>query len=489
MIGKFIQLQIKSFFRSTSMKFNLAIKIILGIGIIFYSIMILFLGVAAFYGLQEAGYEPMETVNRYLIYWWLFDLVFRYILQKMPIMWVRPLLSLPIRRKTITNYLLGKSAVSFFNFYPALFFIPFSVTLLMNGYSVLGVITWNIAAMSITYFNNYLNLLVNNKNSVFAVVALLLVTLVGLQYFQILDITIYTLPIFYGFYSQLWTFIIPLVLLLIIYRINYRFYSRSMYLDAAVQSKSKRGETTEYTWLDRFGLMGTFLKNDLRLILRNKRAKKVTIMSFVFLLYGLLFYTNPHYRDSVFWLVFAGVFIPSGFLFTFGGLVPSWDSSHYPLMMTQNIKYREYITSKWWLMVIATLISMVISAFYLYFGTRFYLAILAGGFFSIGVNSHLTLWAGAYVKTPIDLEAGRTPFGNTKAFNGRTLLLSLPKIGLPFVIFLPFYYYFNSTTIGFIALSIFGLLGLLFRNKVFGIIEKTYKKEKYDTLSAYKQNE
>ena len=41
--------------------------------------------------------------------------------------------------------------------------------------------------------------------------------------------------------------------------------------------------------------------------------------------------------------------------------------------------------------------------------------------------------------------------------------------------------------LGFALVAIFGLAGLLFKNKVFGIVEKIYKSEKYKTLVAYKQ--
>jgi hypothetical protein len=50
--------------------------------------------------------------------------------------------------------------------------------------------------------------------------------------------------------------------------------------------------------------------------------------------------------------IFAGIFV-SWILITFGQFVPSWiDSAYYQLMMTQNIPYKGYLSSKWWLMVI-----------------------------------------------------------------------------------------------------------------------------------------
>lgn len=486
MISTFLKLEWKAFVRSSSFKANLAIKIILGIVGLFYSIMILFLGVAAYFGLKEEGLEPLLTINHYLIYWWAGDLLIRYMLQKTPIMRVRPFLALPISKKKITHYLLGKSAFSFFNIYPFLFFLPFSITLLINGYSVIGVLAWHFSLMALTYFNSYLNLAVNNKDGVFAALAIVLIGLGLLQYFQFLDITTYTAPVFQSFYNLPWLFLIVLGCTVLIYRYNFNYFYKSLYLDDAVKMRSKSAQINNYTWLDRFGVMGNFLKNDLRLILRNKRSRNTLWVSALFLFYGLLIFTAPSYENSNFWLIFAGIFISGGFLFTFGGFVPSWDSAYYPLMMSQNIKYKEYLNSKWWLMVIATLFAIILSVFYLLLGTKYYLAVVAGGIYNIGINAHITLLSGAFVKTPIDLSTGKKPFGDKKSFNAKTILLTIPKILLPIAIFYLFTWLYNETA-GFIAIALTGLIGLAFRNAVFRMIEKIYKKQKYDTLLAYKQ--
>lgn len=56
-------------------------------------------------------------------------------------------------------------------------------------------------------------------------------------------------------------------------------------------------------------------------------------------------------------LAFASIFVTGGFLMTFGQHVPSWDSEYYKLMMSQNIKYKLYLESKWMMLVVGTLLS------------------------------------------------------------------------------------------------------------------------------------
>ena len=485
MIKQFLLLEWKAFSRSASFKMNLFLKILLGVIAAFYLVMILFLGVGVFYLLKEKNLEPLSTVNKYLIYWWLADLMIRYFMQKSPVMYVKPFLAMPLKKGKIIHFLLGKSSVSFFNIYAAFFFVPFTIVLLINGYSVTGVLAWHLAMASLVYANNYLNLLMDNLDRLFIVVALVLVTFGILQYFRYLDITLYTAPVFQAFYDYPVIGFGMVLIPVFLYSYCFGYFKSILRTDEAVKAKEVEADTENFTWLEKFGTLGTFLKNDIKLIKRNKRSKSTVLISVLFLFYGLLIFTNDTYQGPT-WQLFAGLFVSGGFLFTFGGFVPSWDSAYYPLMMSQNIKYKEYLSSKWWLIVIATAISMILSAFYLVLGWEVYMAVIVGGIYNIGVNAHIVLLGGAYVKTPIDLTTGKKAFGDKKAFNVKTLLITLPKLILPLLIFYVFYKPWGIEA-GYLAVAILGILGLAFRNKVFTIIENVYKKEKYATLAAYKE--
>ena len=48
-------------------------------------------------------------------------------------------------------------------------------------------------------------------------------------------------------------------------------------------------------------------------------------------------------------------------------------------------------------------------------------------------------------------------------------------------------YFIYSPEIGCLLVALAGVLGFAFRNKMFSIIEKIYKIEKYATIAAYKQ--
>lgn len=485
MIKHFLNLEWKSFIRSASIKTNLAFKIIMILLFLYFAVLFVIVGIGAFYGLKKAGFEPLQTVNKFMIYYLLADLMMRYFLQKIPTLTIRPLLVLPIKKDTIVHFSLGKTLFSFFNLTHAFFFIPFSIVLLISGFDFLGVISWHLGILALILFLNFLNILINNKDFIFGIVATIVVGLIASQYYKLFDITLYTQSFFQGLYENIWMVFIPIAALAITYYFTFNFFKKDLTLDERLHIKKDLAKTENLNWLNQFGTLGTFLKNDIKLLKRNKRAKTTLYMSVFFLFYGLLFFTQDMYKGGVM-QAFAAVFVTGGFLINFGQFVPSWDSSYYQLMMTQSISYKEYLNSKWWLMVIGTAISMIIASFYIYFGWDIYVTILAVGIYNIGFNSFLVLFTGAYTRTAIDLESAKGAFGDKKAFNVKTLLFSLPQMIIPILLFWVGKM-LNNTYIGIALIGSFGILGLLFKSILFKQIEKIYIKEKYNAIAAYKQ--
>lgn len=487
MFKKFIMLEWKAFFRSASFSKNLAIKIILGFVGFIYAVGLLFSGIGLFYGLKEANLEPLYEVNKYLIYYFVMDLVVRLLLQKIPVMNIRPLLTLPIKSSTIVNFSLGKTYLSFFNMVHGFLFVPFSFILLYEGYDVMSVILWHLSITALLFINNFLNILLNNKDKLFILFFTVLIIFGTAQYYNLFDLTEYTVFFYDGLFHIKWMFLIPIIVLVGLYYITFNYFKSNLYLDAGLASKHDIAKTENLTWLNQFGVMGTFMKNDIKLIKRNKRSKTTIVMSVLFLFYGLLFFTGGiESYDNPAMHMFAGVFVSGGFLITFGQFVPSWDSAYYPLMMTQNISYRDYLNSKWWLMVIATAVTAIIASPYLYFGLHIYLMILVGAVYNIGVNALLVLLGGAYTKTPIDLASSKGAFGDKKAFNVKTMLFSIPQLLGPMA-FYALGHYLISPNAGLLFVALAGLLGLAFKNKAFDWIVKIYKTEKHATLDSYKQ--
>lgn len=480
-------LRIKSFLRSPLLATNIIISVLVAVYGFMFSIGMLIFGFATYFMLEESNLIPFEAVNKYLIYFFVADLLLRYLLQKFNANNIKTLLLTNISKDKIVRNILGKSVFSIFNIFGLLYFLPLiCIFLVKDGFSF-PLLIWGISCLLLLYMNNYLNLLLNKIDVVFYLFFGTAFMLGLLQYYNFFEITDYTYFFYKSFYNYPFL-IFPLVAILagIIYG-AYKNYLKNLYLDKGLETKQKEVQNLNLSWLDQFGSFGTFLKLDIKMLLRNKRSKSTMLMSFGFVFYGLLFFTNiTEIYNNSFMYMFAAIFVTGGFIFNFGNYIPSWDSSYYSLMMTQNITYNNYLKSKWLLMVLSTIICCFLSLFYLYFGLNIYLMILSGAIFNIGVNTHLVMLSGAFVKTPIDLSTNKNLMGDKSAFNVKSILLSLPKMLLPMFLY-AIGVLIKDETLGYILVSLAGIIGFAFRNYIFRQIEKVYKREKYSTLAAYKQ--
>ena len=487
MLKTLFSLELKSLFRSPTWKQNLWMRILIVFAILYFVLIFLSLGVGAYYIIEEAQIgEPFEVINRYLIYYIGFDIVFRYMMQPMPVTNVQPLLYQNIKKSTIVHFSMLKMLYSFFNWSHLFFLIPLSIILTVEGQAAGQVWGWSLSIYFLLLINNYLNVLVNQKNVVFGLVTSLVLGSASLQYFGIFDITPYTQVFFTSLFNQSWLIAVAFGLLVVIYYSAFRHFRTRMYLDAGLAKKSERTISISENYFSRFGKLGLILRNDVALILRNKRARQAVFAGFFFIFYGLLFFTGAVevYQGDT-WKLFAGIFVTGGFLFSFGQYVPSWDSQYYPLLMTQNITYVEYLKSKYTLIQVFTAITTILSSWYLIFGLEIFSFVLLGAIYNLTINSVIVLWGGAYVRTKIDLTSNKKAFGDKNAFNYKTLLLTLPKILLPVIIYGVFDYALGPIAAK-ISIVVVSIAGYFLKPYLFKTIISIYQKEKYATLKAYR---
>lgn len=484
MYKKLLSLEIKNFFRNKDLGTNIALKILMFFFMIMMCSVFFFGAIILHKYATKTNVDPLLLFSAYFVYYWAYDLVIRYFFQQMPTQNLKPFLTLNIKKKTLLNYTVIKTFTSFFNWGNLIFFIPFAVLLIRDGHSVSGVLMWLIGMMSIFYFNNFLNILLNGKDYVVYIVGLFFLLIAGADYYGYFKLSEVSQTVFHKLYQIPFLFLIPVAMMMIVGWLSYITLKENFYLDKGLELKKSVGKTQNIDFLNRYGAIGTFLNNDIRLLTRSKAAKNALLSSFLFLFYGLLMFSTPTYKTP-YMMMFLGLFVTGGFMFIFGQRVPGWDSSYYPLMMTSNVPYKKYLESKWWLLNVVTIVSMIIATFYIYFGWKVYITFFAAGLYNIGVNSHLTLLSGAFNKAPIDLNSKVKAMGEKNAFNLKTILITLPKIGLPMLVF-GIGNHFFGLTIGVCLIAILGIIGVLLRNKVFNQIVKTYRKEKYSTLSAFK---
>ncbi len=491
MISKFLSLEWKSFIRSASFGKSLAIKIVMGFFALYFILVFLALGFGLYPILQKTfpDQDPFIVVNGFIFFWFLGDLLLRFFLQKLPVMSVKPLLTIPIKRSSIVHFVLGKSAVSFFNFLPLFAIIPFSIILITKDYQLATVMTWAAAMILLTLINNFLNFIIESFSAEtelsFLPIIIFAGTLFGLNYFNIINISGALSTAMLAIVNNPLLLLILIVILIGLYLFNHKILIKKLYLDNSLKTKIKEVTTSDLGWTKRFGDSAPFMQLDLKLIWRNKRPRSAVFMLVFGLLYGLFFYPQPIYRDMPIMYGFIGVFVTGIFLINFGQFIPAWDSGYYKMLMSQNIKYEQYLKSKYTLMVLSVIIMFVLSIPYVYFGWKILVAHFAAAVYNIGVNSYVIMLGGSFNRKKIDLNQ-RAAF-NFQGTGAVQWLIGIPLLLLPLAIF-GLLSHFVSFYAGISALILLGVIGIIFHQKIMRFITNKYLDSKYEMIKAFNQD-
>lgn len=491
MIKHFINLEWKQYFRSSYWQKNLALNILMVFFALYFIVVFLALGFGLFPILKKIypDQDPFIIANGFLFFWIMVDLMMRFFLQKLPVMSVKPLLTLPIKRSTVVHYVLGKSALSFFNFLPLFAIIPFSIVLITQGYSAAMILTWMFTMIIVVLIINFLNFIIEALSAETELSFLPLIIVVGtlyaLDYFNVLPIKSAIGDALLAVANSPILILIPIAILLLCYWYNFKILREKLFLDSSLKSKVSEVKAADLSWTKRFGNIAPFMQLDLKLIWRNKRTKSSVFIMVIGLLYGLFFYPQPMYREMVWLFPFIGIFVTGIFLINFGQFIPAWDSGYYKMLMSQNIKYEQYLRSKFILMVLSVGIMFVLSIPYVYFGWKILVAHFAAAIYNIGINSHVMLYGGSFNRKKIDLNQ-RAAF-NYQGTGAVQWIIGLPLMILPMLIF-ALLNWLVGFEVGIAVLILMGITGIVLHKKLMKKITKRYLDSKYKMIDAFSQD-
>ena len=490
MIARFLNLELKQYFRSPYWEKSIGIKILMGFFGLYFVGMFALIGVGSYYGLKKIFPEedPFTIVNKALFYWFSADLAMRFFLQKLPVMMVKPFLILPIKRSKIINFVISKSAFSFFNFLILFFTVPFSIELIKEGYQLTQVWTWFGLMFLMTHVVNLLNFFLENLMSKSDLSTLpvvgVLALLSGLNYYQILPLSDLTYAGVSAILESPFYLFVLVGIISGLYYSNFKSLMAKLYVDSAVQVKIKEAKTSDLSWTRRFGDIAPFMQLDLRLIMRNKRTKSTFFILLIGIFYGLMIYPQSMYKDMVYFYIFIGIFSTGSFLINFGQFIPAWDSGYYKMLMSQNFEYKRYLESKFVLMSISVVLLFVFGIPYVYFGWKILIVHFAAMVYNVGVNTHVIMYGGAFNRKKINLDQ-KAAF-NYQGTGAVQWLIGLPLMLLPMGIFAAIDYMVNFET-SITVLIAMGLLGIVFHRKLMSVITNKYIDVKHKMIAAFDQ--
>lgn len=490
MIITFLSHTIKRFSRSSSAGKELATQIMLGLLAVMFVGYALALGVVLekiiVNGLKQSN--PIVFLNGLLIYYFISEFVMRYFLQSLPVLDAQPYLHLPIARSRIVHFLLGRSLIHIANFFIFLLFTPFALGAISHTYGISQAWVWLLSLWLISLSNHFTVTLFKKKldDNVWGLLLFVIVfgSLAASDYFGWFKLSDVSALVFGTLLQGYTSALILGVVLILLYLISFRFFLQGLYPEELSVQQGQSFRSVNWAFLQNFGLTGDWIGIELKLILRNKRTRTILFMNVLFLLYGLIFYNNPRYNNGSGFLLFIGIFITGIFTMNYGQFLFSWQAKHFDFTLTQPTSIRQFIESKYWLLVGATALSFLLSIPYVYYGWYILLIHLVGALFNVGINIFVVMNMAMWEPKKIDLTRGGT--FNYEGIGAAQWLMSIPILAGPYVFYLPFSL-IGYPGVGLAAVGMAGLIGIVFRNKLIEFTSRRLSNMRYVIASNFRK--
>lgn|GEM_PF-116993 len=472
---------------------NLAVNLLLGFFGLYIASILIFLGFSLDELLEQANdtLNPMELFNGAMLYLMIFGLTFRFFMQQLNTFDLPPYQILPIKRTSLINFLLLKPLTSPINYFLMLVIVPFAIQSVAGYYTTTVAFRFVLSFIFVVWFNSLMAAFLKRKlgSSLlsFLMILVVLAGIIGMEFFKIFSLFDLSRAAFGFIVLKSFGFGLPLAGAFLAYLLNRWFFSQNYYPDDFNQKMTNsKTSIADFSFLNRFGVVGEIISLEIKLILRHKRTKSLLYISAFFLLYGLLFYTNDLYTNSNGLLFFVAMFMTGLLMFMYGQWVISWDSMHFDSLMTKNIPIRTYLKANYYLLISFNIFCFLLTTPYFFFGEKIIFMHLAAFIFNIGVNVYLLLFLATYNTKRIDLS--KSTAMNYQGTTYKSFLIVIPILFLPMII-VGTLSTFASMTVALWTISLLGVAGILLRKPLITICVNQFNKRKYALAEGFREGE
>ncbi|MBC7400725.1 MAG: hypothetical protein H7289_12350 [Mucilaginibacter sp.] len=492
MISTFFSHELKAFWRTKNAGKNVAVRIIMSVLIL---ILMLYVVAAGFFmDMILKKVFPHESLIfsfcGFVLIYFIGELLSRIQLQELPTLRVQPYLQLPVNRNTIVGYLAFTSLFSVFNLWPILLFWPFIFKIILHDAGGIAALGFIIAILGISIFNNYLALYIKRKANINGWIfiissAVLILVMLGDFMWHLYSIRNLSYLFFGNLIKQPILALIPVFMGVVMYYLNFLYLKQNLYLEELITKKDKYKSSTEYPILSYFGATGDLVANEVKLILRNKRPRSALTMSLFFLLYGLMFYANPGFKNSSgdTMKVFAGMFMTGFFIISYGQFMFSWQASHFDGLMVSKVKFTNFLKGKYLMFTVASTVTFILTTPYVYFGWRVLLVHFVMYLWNLGITTNIVLFFANRNAKRIDLSKGAS--FNWEGVGATQLLMSFLLFLPPLIVYLPFKI-LGYPNLALALITMVGIIGMLTRSFFIKFLEADFYKRKFTILDGFR---
>lgn len=428
--------------------------------------------------------DIMPLLNGLLIFYWMLEFVFRFIIQKNITLNVQYYLTQRISRKSLAHFMLLKSWVNLFLLITVLVFWRFAFTRVGSDFGAQASWVWLLFILGVSFCLHHLVIFIHqiSKGKVWIplVLTIMIAATIYANVLGYIDLLFITKGLMNIVLSNLSMGIIPWLIAGVLYYLDYFFVRKNLALDNLPQEvkTASAGISNWVQYLNSKGVVGQLISIELRLIWRNKRPRGMMLTALMMLAYFILIFLRYDDLTRVFGIV--NLVATGALMINYGQLLFSWESYHFDQLMIANFKVEDYIKSKVILLVGFNTILLAVSGIAMFaLNSPFIRELPFWYLVNSGLFVYIFIWVGILSAKRIDANA-RAMF-NYEGLNVMQFLIIIPYFGLPSLVK---YLIDNNLGEGWgtYVLAGIGLLGLLMFNPIINSLSKLFLKKKYKIM-------
>ena len=423
----------QSYKRSPAFDQNRWAKVLMYFGGAFFALYLIIYGTA----IGAAADGEAGTIISLMVVILPIDFLLRFIFQSTPAMMVKPYILLPISRYTAIECFLLSSHISGYNFLWLAMFVPYTIIVIAGGAS------WGASLMVL--LSSLLCIILNSQ------IYLFFRTLVNRNVLWILPgIALYALPYLpFAFDSKgklfkkmldtvqehgadWWMLPAILLLLAVLFFVNRHFQFKYVYEEISKKKEKELKKVSDFKFFNRFGIVGEYLKLELKANIRNKVMRSRTIMSLALVVaFSLLVAYTPVYDNPMmtnFWCLYCFAIYSVTSLIKIMGQ----EGNYIDLLMVHHESILSILKAKYWFYCVVLIVPFILMLPAVFTGKFTLLMLTAYMLLTAGFIHFIIFQLAVYNKQTLPLQQKITGKGNIE--NGMQIVIELVALLGPGII-------------------------------------------------------
>ena len=415
-----------------------------------------------------------------------FDYLFRFVVQTTPGMMVKPYVLLPISRYTAIECFLLSSHLSGYNFLWLCMFVPYTIILLFAGAG--WPVIWElVACLLLIMMNSQVYLFFRtliNRNVLWFLASIVVYAIPYTPW--ILDPNKKTAARLLDTYAEAgraWWFLLAVVIVIaLLFMVNRHFQFKYVYEEISKKKERALKHVSQFAFLNRFGLVGEYLKIEMKSNLRNKTMRTRCIMSLTLIvMFSMLIAYTPIY-DNVYMQNFWCLYCFAIYSVTALIKIMGQEGNYIDLLMMHRENIIALLKAKFWFYSLVLLIPFLVMLPAVFTGKFTLLMLVAYMLLTAGVLHFVIFQLAVYNKQTLPLQQKVTAKGNFE--NGMQLVIELLSLFAPGAI-ATIGFLLVGPTYTFIFMSLIGLAFIVTHPIWIRHIYKRMMQRRYENIDGF----